>query len=51
MEIRRKGKIVKIIAEETQNVFQSLKPHNIVQGDPNDLVHLDWSGEWKGEMR
>lgn len=25
----------------------NLKPRNYIVGDPDDLVHIDWSKEWK----
>lgn len=50
LEILRKGKIVKIVPEKPVDRFSNLKPHpNTIVGDPEDLVHMDWSEYWEGE--
>ena len=47
VEIRRKGKMLKIIAVEVPSKLSNLETRQgFVVGDPEDLVHLDWSGEW-----
>jgi antitoxin (DNA-binding transcriptional repressor) of toxin-antitoxin stability system len=48
VEIERKGKKLKIVPEEPVSKWDRLEPHDIVNGDPRELVHLDWSDEWKG---
>lgn len=48
--IRRKVKVLKITVEEKANKLESLKgkdKRDIICDDPDDLVHLDWSSEWK----
>ncbi len=48
IEIQRKGKLLKIIAVEPPSKLASLEPHpDYIIGDPEDLVHLDWSSEWR----
>lgn len=45
--IHRKGRRLKIVVEEPRR-FDLLEPHpDYIQGDPEDLVHIDWSGEWR----
>lgn len=51
VEILRKGRRVRIsAAEETApaDLLQRLEPHpDFVSGDPDDLVHMDWSDTWR----
>ena len=47
IEIERKGKILKIVPEQKTDKLKNLKKHNTITGDPMDLVHMDWSSEWK----
>jgi antitoxin (DNA-binding transcriptional repressor) of toxin-antitoxin stability system len=50
VEIERKGKTLKIVAVDAPHASKlaRLVPHpEALVGDPEDLVHLDWSGEWK----
>lgn len=51
VEIVRKGKTLEIKAKETRpTTFSSARlvshPGTVV-GNPDDLVHMDWSREWK----
>jgi hypothetical protein len=48
LEIERKGKIIKILVEEKRSKLENLEPHSVINGNPEDIVHMDWSGEWKG---
>ena len=48
IEIERKGKIICLIPKEPANILDRLDEHQITVGDPEDLVHVDWSGEWTG---
>lgn len=50
VDVRRKGRRLRIQpvgpAETTQ--LEELEPHpDALEGDPEDLVHLDWSSEWR----
>ena len=53
LEIERKGKRLRIVAVEFDGEPKHNKLDNMVQrpdfitGDPEDLVHMDWSSEWK----
>jgi len=47
LEIKRKGKIIKIIPPEESDKLLNLKYRNIITCDPEELVHIDWSSEWK----
>jgi hypothetical protein len=50
VEIERRGRILKIVPadEPPRSKLDRLEPHpGSIVGNPEDLVHLDWSSEWK----
>lgn len=48
VEIERKGRMLRIVAVEPRGRLANLKTNpNLIIGDPDDLVHIDWSSEWK----
>ena len=48
VEIERKGRRVRIVPVAPPSRLDRLQPHpDYVVGDPEELVHLDWSAEWK----
>ena len=47
VEVERKGQTLRIIAETQVSKWDRLEVHDVVVGDPDDIVHTDWSGEWK----
>ena len=50
LEIERKGRLLKIIPENQSTKFEKLVRHTCLQGDPESVVHLDWSGEWRDDL-
>lgn len=47
VEIERNGHIVKLTVEPVKSKLDNLIPHSgTIVGDPNELVHIDWSAEW-----
>jgi len=49
-EIEYKGKKFVISIAETDKL-SNLKPHpDCIEGDPEDIVQIDWSGEWKYDL-
>lgn len=49
VEIERRGRRLRIIPadEPEQSKLDRLRPRpNAIVGDPEELVHVDWSGEW-----
>ncbi len=48
VEVQRNGRTLRIVAERTRSKWGRLEARKIVNGDPDDLVHFDWSSEWKG---
>jgi hypothetical protein len=47
LEIERKGKILVITAREEQSIWDRLpRRKGFIVGDPDALIHMDWSSEW-----
>lgn len=48
LEIERGGRRLRIVPVDTVSKLSRLTPHpGVIDGDPEDLVHLDWSAEWR----
>ena len=47
VEIERRGQILKIVAAEARSNLDNLKARPYLLLDPEELVHLDWFGEWR----
>jgi hypothetical protein len=52
VEIERHGWRLRIIAEKSEQPaapgkLTRLKPRKLLLGDPEELVHVDWSREWR----
>jgi hypothetical protein len=48
VEVVRKGKVLKIVAEEKQSKLDRVKPvPDIWIGDPDDIFKIDWMKEWR----
>jgi hypothetical protein len=47
VEIERRGKILKIAPTEGRSKLDNLRPRPYLLSDPEELVHLDWSEEWR----
>lgn len=48
LEIERNGRKLLIIASDTPGRLSRLvRRRDVVVGDPEDLVHVDWSAEWR----
>lgn len=51
LEIERKGKRLIIVPAEQGVRLEQLEPHaECIPGDPEELVHVDWSGEWGADL-
>ena len=51
IEVERNGQRLRIAPVERGGRLSRLKPHpGVIVGDPEDLVHLDWSGEWNPDL-
>ena len=49
VEVERRGRMLRIVAEERGSKWDRLTAHKTVAGDPDGLVHVDWSHEWRGD--
>jgi hypothetical protein len=47
VEIERGGKLLRISAVEPASKLGRLKRRDCIVGDPDGLVHLNWSAEWR----
>jgi prevent-host-death family protein len=48
LEVERNGRTVRIVAVEPPSKLDRLQRRpDLVVGDAEALVHLDWSSEWK----
>ncbi len=47
VDIERKGRTLRIVAVEPKSKLANLKPRDLIVGDPEELVQLDWSHEWR----
>ena len=47
VEIHRRGKILKIIPMNGPSKFSNLRKHDILNVPLDDIVHMDWSDQWK----
>jgi len=47
LDINRNGQLFKVIPPQKIKKLERLTPHpDAVVGDSDDLVRIDWSGEW-----
>jgi len=49
LELKRKGRNIKIICEKPSSKLNNLKAHNIINGDPKHLADISWENEWQNE--
>ncbi len=48
LEVERRGRTLLIVSTDVASKLERLSPRKgFIVGDPEDLVHVDWSGEWK----
>ncbi|MFQ5485470.1 MAG: hypothetical protein ACE5DO_09115 [Desulfobacterales bacterium] len=51
VEIERKGKRLLISPAKKRRELDCLEKHpEFIVGDPDDLVHIDWSSEWNPKL-
>jgi len=47
LEIQRNGKTLVIAPKEQRSIWDRLPRHEgFIVGDPDELIHIDWSSEW-----
>jgi hypothetical protein len=50
IEVERRGIKVKLIPEKKKSKLDNLIKHpDTITVDPDSIVHIDWSKEWKGK--
>ncbi len=47
LEVKRKGAILRIMPPVETDKLSNLKERDVMNCDPEELVHIDWSSEWK----
>ncbi|MEW5815872.1 MAG: type II toxin-antitoxin system Phd/YefM family antitoxin [Spirochaetota bacterium] len=47
--VERKGRRIRIVPDNAPSRLERLERHDAIIGDPEELVHLDWSSSWNGE--
>ncbi|MFH1761519.1 MAG: type II toxin-antitoxin system prevent-host-death family antitoxin [bacterium] len=48
INISLKGKKLRLVPCENDSRLKNLKKRTILNCDPQEIVHLDWSHEWNG---
>ena len=47
LEIERNGKVLVIASKQGQSFWDRLpRREGAIVGDPDELIHIDWSSEW-----
>jgi hypothetical protein len=46
VEIERKGRILRIVADQKPSKLARLKKRNRCLGDLDSIIYMDWSKEW-----
>lgn len=46
VEVERKGGKLRIIPEKRKNKLDNLKKRELVKGDIEDIIHIDWMKGW-----
>jgi Antitoxin Phd_YefM, type II toxin-antitoxin system len=47
LEIERNGKTLVVAPKEEQSIWERLpRREGYIVGDPDELIHIDWSSEW-----
>ena len=47
LEIERKGRKLRISLVSPHDKLADLKRQDCLVGDPEEIVHMDWSEEWR----
>jgi Antitoxin Phd_YefM, type II toxin-antitoxin system len=50
IEIDRAGKRLLLMPKEKKSKLANLVKRDVVVGDPEDLVHMDWSQAWRSDL-
>jgi antitoxin (DNA-binding transcriptional repressor) of toxin-antitoxin stability system len=47
VEIERRGKVLRLVPPDAASKMSRLAQREYLAADPQDLVHIDWSDEWR----
>lgn len=47
LEIEHNGRRLRTVAETPRKKLDTLKRRDCLRGDREDIVHMDWSKEWR----
>jgi antitoxin (DNA-binding transcriptional repressor) of toxin-antitoxin stability system len=47
VDIERRGRLLRIVPVEPPDRLRELPERPYLRTDPQDIVHVDWSGEWR----
>jgi hypothetical protein len=47
VEIERKGRVLKIVEDKAAPKLSRLVKRSYLHGQPEDIIHMDWSQHWK----
>ncbi|MBF0386859.1 MAG: type II toxin-antitoxin system Phd/YefM family antitoxin [Candidatus Omnitrophica bacterium] len=45
--ITRKGKTFLVVPPVQKSRLEALRKRKVIKCDPEELVHMDWSGKWQ----
>jgi hypothetical protein len=48
--IARKGRSLRVVCDREGGRLARLVRRNCLKGDPEDIVHMDWSGTWTHDL-
>ena len=48
--IKRRKKMLKVISVQNSSKLSRLTKHSCLNGDPESIVHCDWTKEWSGDI-
>jgi hypothetical protein len=46
-EIIRRGQMLRIVSVQKKSKLANVKKRPLIKGNPEDLVHMDWSPLWR----
>ena len=51
LEVKRKGRVLRITPDHgVESRLSRLQPHSTLMCEPEEIVHMDWSEEWKPNL-
>ncbi len=47
IEVMRHGRVVRLVPDAPTTLLDKLVRRDVIVGDPAELIHMDWSQEWR----